>query len=80
MCARCCGRVTNEPAERSHRLGWNIVGLVLFVVIAFPIYWMIATAFKPDSQIYGYTPTLFPTHPTLQHFQDAINHPTSGPT
>src|SRR5579863_3383947 len=61
--------------KRSRRVGWNIVGLALFVVIAFPTYWKISTAFKPDNKIYGFTPTFFPTHPTLQHFSDAISRP-----
>jgi N,N'-diacetylchitobiose transport system permease protein len=61
--------------KRSHRLGWNIVGLGLFVVMAFPVYWMVTTAFKPNDQINSYTPTWFPTHLTLQHFRDAMSHP-----
>jgi N,N'-diacetylchitobiose transport system permease protein len=55
--------------------GWNVVGIALFVVMAFPVYWMISSAFKPDSQINSFTPTWFPTHPTLQHFTTAINRP-----
>jgi len=61
--------------ESANRLGWNAVGLALFVVLAFPVYWMISTAFKTDSQIYSVTPSWFPTHPTLRHFTAAINHP-----
>jgi N,N'-diacetylchitobiose transport system permease protein len=36
---------------------------------------MVSTAFKTDDQINGLTPTWFPTHPTLQHFRDALNRP-----
>ena len=61
--------------KASQRLGWNIVGLVVFVVMAFPVYWMISTAFKPDGQIYSFTPSFFPTHLTLSHFQTAIDRP-----
>jgi len=57
----------------ANRLGWNVIGLALFVVMAFPVYWMVSSAFKPDSQIYSFTPTWFPTHPTLQHFSTAIH-------
>jgi N,N'-diacetylchitobiose transport system permease protein len=59
----------------SRRLGWNILGLAVFVVMAFPVYWMVSTAFKPDSQIYSYTPTWLPTHLTLEHFTTAIERP-----
>ena len=55
--------------------GWNVVGLAVFVVIVFPVFWMISTAFKPNDQIISLTPTWFPLHPTLQHFRDAIDKP-----
>ena len=57
------------------RTGWNIVGIGLFVVMVFPVFWMISTAFKPDDQINSLTPTWFPGHPTLGHFADAIHTP-----
>jgi ABC-type sugar transport system, permease component len=57
------------------RGGWNIVGIGLFVVMVFPVFWMISTAFKPDDQINSLTPTWFPGHPTLGHFTDAIHTP-----
>jgi len=57
------------------RTGWNIVGIALFVVMVFPVFWMVSTAFKPDDQINSLTPTWFPGHPTLHHFSDAIHTP-----
>ncbi len=54
---------------------WNTVGLVLFVVMVFPVFWMVSTAFKPDEQVNSLTPTWFPTRPTLRHFADAIHKP-----
>ena len=41
----------------------------------FPVYWMVATAFKPGQQILSYTPQWVPTHPTLSNFRDAIHQP-----
>jgi N,N'-diacetylchitobiose transport system permease protein len=64
------------PARRRRRFrqaGWNLVGLVVLVVMVFPVYWMVATAFKPGHDILTYTPNWFPTHPTLSNFKDAIN-------
>lgn len=61
--------------KRSTRAGWNIVGLLVFVVMVFPVYWMISTAFKSDSQINSYNPTWFPTQLTLRHFSAAFNTP-----
>jgi N,N'-diacetylchitobiose transport system permease protein len=59
----------------SRRLGWNLVGIALFVVMVFPVYWMISTSFKPDDQINSFTPTWFSTSPTIRHFGDAIHRP-----
>src|SRR5439155_7701233 len=55
------------------RAGWNAVGIGLFVVMVFPVFWMISTAFKPDDQINSLTPTWFSGSPTLGHFSDAIH-------
>jgi len=57
------------------RQGWNALGLLVFAVIAFPVFWMISTAFKPGPDIISYTPTWIPLHPTLVHFHDAIHTP-----
>ena len=59
----------------AQRLGWNTVGIAVFVVMVFPVFWMISTAFKPDDQVNSVTPTWFPTHPTLKHFRDALARP-----
>jgi N,N'-diacetylchitobiose transport system permease protein len=53
----------------------NLAGLVVFVVMVFPVYWMVVTAFKPGVEITSYTPHWLPSHPTLVHFTDAIHRP-----
>jgi len=58
-----------------HKLGWNAVGIGVFVVMVFPVFWMISTAFKPDDQVNSVTPTWIPLHPTLKHFRDALARP-----
>ena len=60
------------------RNGWNVVGLALFVLMVFPVFWMISTSFKPADEINSQTPTWFSGHPTLQHFRDAIHKPVSA--
>jgi N,N'-diacetylchitobiose transport system permease protein len=71
-----------RPAPASRRRGrrarqavWNLVGLVVLVLMAFPVFWMISTAFKPDDQISSLTPTWFSLHPTIAHFREAIHRP-----
>jgi N,N'-diacetylchitobiose transport system permease protein len=65
-------------AQRSRgkaKLPWNILGLLVFVVMVFPVYWMISSAFQPTDNLNRLKPTWFPVHPTLQHFRDAIDRP-----
>jgi N,N'-diacetylchitobiose transport system permease protein len=57
------------------RAGWDAIGLAVFVVMVFPVFWMISTAFKPDEQIVSLTPTWIPVHPTLAHFRSALDRP-----
>jgi N,N'-diacetylchitobiose transport system permease protein len=64
--------------RRLRRAAWNSVGLLVFAVIIFPVFWMISTAFKPDTEIISATPTWFSTSPTLEHFRDAVD-PTLHP-
>jgi N,N'-diacetylchitobiose transport system permease protein len=61
--------------KRTHQVVWDTLGIAIFVVIIFPVFWMISTAFKPDAEVNGLTPTWFSTHPTLQHFRDAMKMP-----
>ena len=61
--------------RRTRQLGWNVLGVLVLVVMVFPVYWMVATAFKPGQKILSYTPQWFPTDPTLSNFTDAIDQP-----
>ncbi len=64
-----------SPWRRVRRGGWNVLAIALFVVMVFPVFWMISTAFKPDDEVNSATPTWFSLSPTLQHFRDAMNRP-----
>ncbi len=61
--------------RRTASAGWNAVAVVLFVLMVFPVFWMISTAFKPDDQIMSANPTWFSLHPTIAHFRTAIHTP-----
>jgi len=61
--------------KRARSVGWNAVGIAVFVVCVFPVFWMVSTAFKSEDEINGLTPTWIPTHPTLRHFRDALDKP-----
>ncbi len=74
---------TTAPAPRRRRsrrrvvrrVALNLTGLLVFVVMVFPVYWMVATSFKPGNDVLSYSPQWFPTDPTLASFRDAIGRP-----
>jgi N,N'-diacetylchitobiose transport system permease protein len=55
------------------RLGWNLLGLLVFVTAGFPVYWMLNTAFKPAKDAIDPDPSLFPTGLTLDNFRRALD-------
>jgi N,N'-diacetylchitobiose transport system permease protein len=62
-------------SKRTRRNLWNALGVAIFLVMVFPVYWMISTAFKPDDQVNSLTPTWFSLQPTVHHFGDAMRQP-----
>ncbi len=67
--------VRRRPRRALRRRAWDLLGLALFVVLVFPVFWMVSTAFKPDDEINSAEPTWFSLDPTLDHFRDAIARP-----
>jgi N,N'-diacetylchitobiose transport system permease protein len=68
------------PTPRSQRsragtVAANTVGVLFVVVMAFPVYWVLNTAFKPASEVLSFTPSFIPEHPTLDNFVSAIRAP-----
>jgi N,N'-diacetylchitobiose transport system permease protein len=61
--------------KRARQGAWNALGIAIFVVLVFPVFWMISTAFKPDDQVNSLTPTWLSLHPTVHHFRDAMRQP-----
>ncbi|MBG0566994.1 carbohydrate ABC transporter permease [Actinoplanes aureus] len=57
------------------RGGWKAKALAaaFCLVWAFPVYWMVNTAFKPRSEIFTSTPLFWPRHPTLGNFSTALS-------
>jgi N,N'-diacetylchitobiose transport system permease protein len=71
--------VTRSARNRRRRFlrqrGWDLLGLALFVVLVFPVFWMVSTAFKSDDEINSAEPTWFSLSPTLDHFREAMSRP-----
>ena len=55
------------------KVGWNALGLAVFVVMIFPVYWMVSTSFKTGPNIFSYSPKWLPIPATLANFGDAIH-------
>ncbi len=55
--------------RRLKRLALNAAGLVVVVVALFPVYWMVITSFKRNSEVRTLTPRFLPTHPTLTNYR-----------
>jgi N,N'-diacetylchitobiose transport system permease protein len=64
-----------RPRRVLRRVALNATGLFVFVVVAFPVYWMVATAFKQGQDVLSYEPVWLPRDPTLASFRDAISRP-----
>lgn len=57
------------------RVVMNGVASIVFILFAFPVYWMLATAFKPDEFVLSFSPRWIPIPFTLEHFTEAIAKP-----
>jgi N,N'-diacetylchitobiose transport system permease protein len=61
--------------SRSGNVFANIVGIAFVLLMFFPVYWVLNTAFKPSNEILQFDPTLFPHNPTFDNFVSAFNAP-----
>src|SRR5205807_3753392 len=64
------GRMTHRTLRRA---GWNVLGLAVFAVMVFPVFWMVSSAFKPTDELNSVTPTWFSGSPTLGHFRAVLH-------
>jgi N,N'-diacetylchitobiose transport system permease protein len=50
----------------------NVAGVALFLVMVFPVYWMVNTALKPRSDVFTEQPKFIPSPLTFEHFARVI--------
>lgn len=72
MSATALSGRTAARRRGTSRLGWNLLGLLVFVTAGFPVYWMADTAFKPAKDAIDPDPSLLPTAVTLANFRRAL--------
>jgi N,N'-diacetylchitobiose transport system permease protein len=53
----------------------NSAGIIFTIIMIFPAYWVINTAFKPGNEVLQFTPSFFPENPTLDNFISAFKAP-----
>lgn len=70
--------VTALGRKRRNRAALNAAAVVFCVVWAFPVYWMLNTAFKPYGRILSPTPGFLPIPLSLGNFTDAVHKPLFG--
>ncbi|MDX6516623.1 MAG: N,N-diacetylchitobiose transport system permease protein [Gaiellaceae bacterium] len=67
------------PKRRFYKRGgfrqslWNALGLSIFLVMIFPVYWMVTSAFKPARSIQKQPPDFIPKDWTLYNFSQAVH-------
>jgi N,N'-diacetylchitobiose transport system permease protein len=64
-----------RPRRLGRRIAKNAVAFLVLIVLLFPVYWMVSTAFKPGRDILLVTPKWFPSPITLDNFREAIDRP-----
>ena len=54
----------------------TIVAIVLFILMMFPLYWMITTSFKDETSVFATPIQWFPIHPTLEAYSTQLTSTT----
>ncbi|MFD0312904.1 carbohydrate ABC transporter permease [Streptomyces flavalbus] len=64
---------STRPLRRAaRRLPLNLAAAVTVAICLFPVFWMVATAFKPSRDIQSENPRLLPEEWTVDHFRRAV--------
>ncbi|MEV0586047.1 carbohydrate ABC transporter permease [Nonomuraea sp. NPDC050310] len=54
------------------KIGMNALAVIVLLVMIFPVYWMVSTAFKSNEQIFTTEFIPFPTDFTFEHFTNVL--------
>jgi multiple sugar transport system permease protein len=70
----------NRPRHGWHKVvnGVNAAGLLVALFILLPLYWMVASAFKTQSNVGASPPQYFPSPVSTQNFSNAFSQYTFG--
>lgn len=51
---------------------WSILGILVFIIFLFPLYWLLISSVKTDMEIFSIPPTLFPREITWEGYTEQI--------
>jgi N,N'-diacetylchitobiose transport system permease protein len=61
--------MSGRRGQARRRTALNATAILVAVVTLFPIFYMVSTALKPQTEIFSLTPHLLPEHPTFGNFR-----------
>ncbi|MEU9887410.1 carbohydrate ABC transporter permease [Sphaerisporangium sp. NPDC051017] len=67
-----------QTVKRVKASGLNTAAIVIFLFAVFPVYWMVATAFKPNDEIFTTRFIPFPLAPTMDHVSRVLTQGVAG--
>ncbi|MFI5894702.1 carbohydrate ABC transporter permease [Actinoplanes sp. NPDC051513] len=67
--------VVTVGRSRGGTIAANAIGVIFSLLMLFPVYWVLNTAFKPANEVLALTPTFVPEHPTFDNFKSAFHAP-----
>jgi ABC-type glycerol-3-phosphate transport system permease component len=70
--ALVAGHQAARRTELIRSIGLHLVVIVLGLIFAFPLYWMIVTSLKSQSELDLIPPSLWPTQPTVSNYPTAL--------
>ncbi|MFL5266738.1 MAG: carbohydrate ABC transporter permease [Stellaceae bacterium] len=62
--------MTKTPKRTIAAIGRYAALSLWAVIVAFPLYWIVSTSFKPSDQWFSWPPVYFPSPPTLENYRD----------
>ena len=62
-------RAKITPRKRATKWAFSLLGLIVALIWAFPVYWMVLSAFTPNAQLRTTTPQFLPVHATWRNFE-----------
>jgi N,N'-diacetylchitobiose transport system permease protein len=58
--------------RRLTRVGVNAAGVLVAAIALFPVYWMVLSSFKRNSELRALSPQFLPTNPTLNNYRKVL--------